>query len=645
MNPQDIIGEYAKEMLAYCYHLQGRSEDALRCLSDSQRSSNTPARSLLIGQIHAQQGRWEDAVDQWQNISADLCGQNGLHRIGSDCLMAAAIQFSERSQWEKVMQCMEASRSLCADNPLLDNVSGSLKTSLPFILFESKNYGKAIDHWVEELRSNGYDPQTVHLLGIAHLSVLEAKEALPSEREMATLEQAFMFWSALAVDTNYWAQIYDTRRPTYGNGIGYEHFVGEVAALGLNRCERLLGQLQQELESKNDLESLELIEALRVRMEIERHSARLIDEVSRSKGLNWPKGGFGMLSIFWGSEEAGKRLESIVDSEPGSCGWLLKGLLGKSSSQPFVSYLNGDWGQCLDRIEKETTDRDLGILMGLSLVRKAENALQFQQLTGCREFAERFLHVPDPKIRERAEELLTDLASLRVQVFINRDETDKAVEFLVDVTEKARAQRAWTEKHLINVRENLSSLLLKRGEAKYDTGDLEGWLRDYDAALKYAPDKGLCEREFQKIVRYHVNQLYKKNNNCHDALLFVESLSKRYPSSSFLKAQRCFLTALKLLHNGRPIDSTSVLEQLENAYRADSSDTEIASALSRSLSNKAVSTLNEVNRYSSPSTMRSALRESETLLGRALQLDSGNDHARDSLTQLLDLKRQLGIYL
>jgi hypothetical protein len=112
-----------------------------------------------------------------------------------------------------------------------------------------------------------------------------------------------------------------------------------------------------------------------------------------------------------------------------------------------------------------------------------------------------------------------------------------------------------------------------------------------------------------------------------------------------LKAQRCFLTALKLLHNGRPIDSTSVLEQLENAYRADSSDTEIASALSRSLSNKAVSTLNEVNRYSSPSTMRSALRESETLLGRALQLDSGNDHARDSLIQLLDLKRQLGIYL
>lgn len=634
MTSNEQFVNIGQELLAYCLSKQGREDEAFSCVKGQMSDGCMPEQMLLLGHLCSQQRRWDQAVAYLAELNKQDNLDDGLKRRGSDCLLNAAIHFSEQKAWDRALECLSKAQSLCPDNLSLDHIPANIEADLPIVFFRAGDYGKAIEIWESELKKGNFQPKTVHLLAIAYQCMIEAGSDLPILDEAELLEKTHMHWTALSTDKEYWSKIFEQRSSTYGPEVSEDDFFSIALKLGAGRCETRLDQLDAKIHSEDDTGLSQALAEAQIAVAVERHSAKLLSEIRQTRELDWPKGGLKMLVSFCNSDRLENALATIESREIGSPGWLIKGLRNGDSRAAFVHFLNGDYVACLNGTE-QTEDKNLWNLMGLALIRRAEIALEAGHAHGCQKMASGISRIPDPSLRHKAEELLEKIAVKRLKEYMSRGQQDEAIEFLIGIL---------AEVELVQIKDSLSSVLLKRSEARYDKGDIEGFIEDYDKALYYARDKSICEKELKKIVRYHLNKSFEKKD-FRDSLSFLERLKSKYPRMGFLKAQHYFFTALEKLEKRGSGDS-SVLDLLEKAYNADRNEKQISSIYSSALASKAVEVVNDAtDGYASSYTIRNAISESESLLLKALKIDPSNEAARNNLLQLMELSINAGISL
>lgn len=629
----DQMTTFSHDLLAYCLVKQGRGEDALSLMEEGLSKDCLPDKTLFLGHLCTQLGQWEKAMSYLMALSNENCPDDQLKRVGSDCLLHIAVNFSEQQYWDKTLQCLSAAQSLCPDNPSLMHVPANMESDLPAVFFKAKDYAKAIEIWEKSLKDEKISQQKTHLLAIAYQCMFEESSEYNIKDKINFLQQAHMHWTALSVQKDYWRDIFKERTSIYGASINEDYFLRIAPEVGVQRCLTRLSQLQADMEAEKDKEALQIVTDARVAISVEQYSAKLILEACKSKDLDWPKGGLKMLTSIWGSDRLENALSQIVSNEVGSPGWLIKGLKNEKFCLSFVHYLHNDFIACIHNTE-DSRENDLNNLMGLAMIRRAEIALEGQQISGCQDIANKLSRIPDSSLRNKAQGLLEKLVSKRLKAYLSRDQRDEAITFLYGIL---------NEVQLKEIKDKLSALLLQRSERLYIDGDIDGFLNDFHTALQYAKDRKVCNRHLQKIVSHRLNELFEKKD-FQACFSFLERLRSKYPDITFLDAQYYLFQALQRLEGKYTIGDRSVFNLLEKAYNADKGDKTISGIYANALTSRAVRIVNDdISSYSSVYSIRSTLNKAETMLLKALEIDPNCEEARKNLLQLMELKVKVRI--
>jgi tetratricopeptide (TPR) repeat protein len=631
--PNDHMTMLSQELLAYCMEKQGRGEEALSCISDRTDKAYPPERSLFLGSLFAQQGKWDNALLYLSQLTKLNGLKDKVKCLGSDGLLRAAIHFSDEKDWNKTIECLSMAQMVWPENPALKYIPANMESDLPIVFFKAGAYEKAIEFWERDLNNGHLSPKTIHLLAIGNQCMIENGCESTLECSLKFLRQAHMYWTALSHAENYWANVFEKRSVVYGKEISLNGFLSVTSTAGITLCENRLNQLQRKMESENDTESLQILTEVRTSLGVEYHSAKLLSQICHSKKFDWPGGGLRMLTSLWDAEKCERELLQIESNEIGSDGWLLKGLINTQSCSHFLYFLNGDYVACMHSTD-QSQNEDLRNLMGLSLIRRAETALESKHTQGCQDIVDRLSRIPDTSLRNKAQGLLEKMVSRRLKTYLGRGQQDQGIKFLEDILKKVQLTQA---------SDSLSSLLLKRGKTLCLDGDIDGFLQDYERALYYARDTSTCEKEFKNIVMAYLNKLFEKKDfktieSC------IERLKSKYPKMPFLSAMPILFNALKKVKKGRNIGDKSIVKLLEDAYNADSKDKTIVNIYSDALTERAIKNINDVNDgYASYDRLRNAMRESETLFLKALKINPTNQNTRKNLRLLVIMMRKAGI--
>jgi len=625
-----VIGQ---ELLAYCMEKQGRGEEALSCLSNLTGKEYPPERSLFLGALFAQQGKWDNALLYLSKLTTLNRLEDRVKSIGSDNLLRAAIHFSDQQDWNKTIECLSMAQMVWPENPAIKHIPANMESDLSSVFFMAGAYEKAVEFWERDFQKGDVSPKTIHLLAIANHSMMENGCNSTLECSLKFLRQAHVYWTALSHAENYWANVFEKRSMIYGEKISSNGFLRVTPTAGITLCESRLNQLQRKMESENDTNSLQLLTEVRTSLGVEYHSAKLISQICHSKNFDWPGGGLQMLTCLWDAEKFERELVQIESNEIGSDGWLLKGLRTTHSCSSFLHFLNDDYVACMHSID-QSQEEDLRNLMGLTLVRRAETALESNHIQGCQDIAERLSQIPDTSLRRKVEGLLEKMVSQRLKAYLGRRQQDQGIRFLEDILAKAQLPQA---------SDSLSSLLLKRGGTLCLDGNIDGFLQDYERALRYARDRSMCEKEFKNIVMAHLNTLFQKKD-FKTIERSIEQLKSKYPQMPFLIAQSNLFKALIVMQKRSKIEDTHVVDLLESAYNADRTDKTISKIYSNALSNKAVKIVNDANNgYANSNKLRGAILESQALLLKALEIDPANQHAKKNFLELAKMMANAGV--
>jgi len=621
------IDNIAGQLFAYSLYRQGRIPESMASLEKLTSVHTDPKNRIALGLLCAQMGKWDEAVSHWKHLPTENICSNGYARHVSDGYLKAAVSYSEKEKWEETFACLAQAKSLCPDNPILDHVPARIESDLPLIYHETGDYDKAINLWEDQLKKTGKNTSgTLHLMAISSLSHLYDKGDLPVDKRIEQIQRAHMYWCALAGDEKYWECRYLERKEIYGETVSLSDFKDIGPKLGIAKCGNLLDHLEEESKKEPADTHSTKFETARTAMAVEEQSATLLSKLCCEKGLDWPSGGLSMLSTLWGQDKFNMQLDRAVDQTLESSGWLLAGLTNPKTSKAFLRYMTGACLKCIE-LCTGSGDPNLENLAGLAVVTRAENALEAKQYQGCRELGKHLSNISNQQIKNRGKAVLEKMVPQRLKTLRSQAHEDEAILVCKDVLLAVSISA---------VADTLSGMLLKRSEKRYDKDDLDGFFKDYDDALRYAENRSVCEKHLVKIARYHLNKLYG-DKNFSKINQFLGRLKSKYPQMAFVKAQQEFFNGLELIDR-RSISDPSVINHFEKAYQADRSDTNIADIYSMALSSKAVNVINNATSgYVTPTSIQGAIRESESLLIKALEVNPQNTKAKENLLQLVEL--------
>jgi tetratricopeptide (TPR) repeat protein len=639
-----ILNELRRDLEALALSRQGRDEEALAVLEAGDASGLTADRLLLLGQLAARCGRWSEAIDYWKKIGAITPAPDFIRQRASHHLLEAMIMYGRRDEWGKAIEALDAGADIWPQNPVLELMPEDVSAERPVLLFLSGYFEDAVGLWQQELNRKGFSPELLHNLGIACNCLLDASEKRPLAERVALLAKTQAYWSALSRETGYWTRFYTHRQRVYGDKVGLEDFLAVSSTIGPARCETILNQWQTEAENNEDRDGLDLLSRCRLDMAVERCSAELLAELKSGTGTDWPGGGFGLTSIFWGENRLDKELTELPDGPVGSTAWMVKRLRRPDLKRPIVQFLAGDYMSVLG-VAQESKDQDLLNLMGLAAQHRTENVPAGQNMVGCRLIASIYPRIPD---RQRSKQVMVNLQEMserRYKGYLARNEHEQGIDFLEDVLAKAREAGA-EARDLPKLRELWAEAVMRQAEKTYHAAKDMSIVSDaYQKALVRADNKQAIDDQYKAIVRYHAVQM-ANTGDFDGAEAFMSDLQKKHKNKKFITAITGYIRASKMLSRGLNIGDPSVQSMLAEAYENDSRDQEYRKLYSLSLSNGAVNTLNAAVNQPRPMRESIVLAANVALskIEQAMTIDPGNDHARQSLTSLMDLKQQLGIF-
>ncbi len=159
---------------------------------------------------------------------------------------------------------------------------------------------------------------------------------------------------------------------------------------------------------------------------------------------------------------------------------------------------------------------------------------------------------------------MDEMVLMQMQGYMNQKQEDEAIKFVMGILEKVEARG---KNKLLNARNKLGELFLKRCEEKCAHGDMDSFLKDYSNSLLYSNEKSICEYNFKSIVNHHLKQL-NNENEFEASLSFIENLQSKhpYPMLPFLRSQYYFTKALQKLNGAFNLSDEAVIELLKNAY-------------------------------------------------------------------------------
>ncbi|MCD4679861.1 MAG: hypothetical protein K8S00_05685, partial [Bacteroidales bacterium] len=602
----------------------------------SSAFNSSPELLLLSGQLCFYSEKFDQAMDYFLQLSDQKDLKPEIKRRCSDNLLSVAICFSEKEIWAKSFSCLAAAKFIYAENPFLRYITKNMEAELKTHTSQSGDYNTVIESLENELKNKGFLPERVHLLATACLTLFEESPALSIPDKIILLEKSHMCWTALSFEKDYWSSISD-KRTQMTNDI-----ISEITPkLGALRCIELLNRIQAEVEGKNDNGILQVLANKQNEMSLERHSAKLLNEISLSGSLKLSSGGFMMQALLHGHKEFEKNITEINSDEIGSPEWLLNGIRDEKYYASVAHYLKGDDVLCL-KSTKNKKDEYLGNLTGLALKRRAEIALKGQDVRAynkeCHDIAGRVLDVPNPSIQNQVEDLLDKMVLMQMQGYMNQKQEDEAIKFVVGILEKVEARG---KNKLLNAQNKLGELFLKRCEEKCANGDIDGFLKDYSNSLLYSDEKSICEYNFKSIVNHHLKQL-NNEKEFEASLSFIENLQSKHPYPllplPYLRSQHYFTKTLQKLNGPFNLSDEAVFELLREAYDADKKhkDIAIAELYSQALSSRAVNIVKKASNVTSQ-----ILNSSEDLLRKAIDVYPENEQAQKNLKGVLERKTKL----
>jgi len=600
----------------------------------SSAFNSSPELLLLLGQLYFYSEKFDQAMDYFLQLSDQKDLEPEIKRRCSNNLLSVAICFSEKEILAKSFSCLAAAKFIYAKNPSLRYITKNVEADLKTFTFQSGDYNTVIEFLENELKNKGFLPEKVHLLAIKCLALFEESPTLSISDKIILLEKSHMCWTALSFEKNYWSSISDKKTQMTN-----DNTLETTPRLGALRCIELLNRIQAEVEGKNDNGILQVLANKQNEMSLERHSAKLLNEISLSGSLQLSSGGFMMQALLPGHKEFEQNIAKINSDEIGSPEWLLKGIKNKKYYTSVGHYLRGDYVSCL-KSTKNKKDEYLGNLTWLALKRQAEIALKGQDVQAynkeCYEIAGRVSDVPNPSIQRQVEDLLDEMVLMQMEGCINQKQEDEAIKFVMGILEKVKARG---KNKLLNAQNKLGELFLKRCEEKCANDDLDGFFKDYSNSVLFSKDKNICENKFKSIVNQHLKQL-NNENEFEASLSSIENLQSKHPYSMlpFLRSQYYFTKALQKLNGAFNLSDEAVIELLRDAYDADKKhkDIAIAELYSQALSSRAAN----IVKNASNATLY-ILNSSEDLLRKAIDVYPENEQAKQNLKLVLEQKSKL----
>ncbi len=620
-----------QQLLALCLERQGRYDEALDCLKKAREGKEKSHEDIVFsGQILAESGKWDEAVKRWMDLADRKGLSREVKRLCADCLLRAAVHFSEKKEWRQALSCLGPVQKIMPGHPALKQLPENMADAQSIVLFNIGDYKGAIDGWRHDLQTYGYKGELVHLMTIAYHAILSSSTDISLSQRLELIEKANMCWISLASSNSYWQDFYKYRHEVFGEKFTENDFVNRISVIGSSRCETMLNELQASLDVE-DKESMALLEETRLNMQVERHSAAFFKEN--------PPGGLQMARLVLGDDRVDDRVTRLGgNAKIGSDGWFLAGLADNKSRSAFVSYLNGEYQSCIE-ITAKATNMARQSLLGLALEKRIEVLLKGQHIRDCRYIAGMLSKVKDISIYRRVAKLFEEMVVRRCKDFLGTRDRNEAVIFLQDMLRLVRTPDAAGSASFARIEELLGSTLLQRSEERYDKGDIDGFIDDYIKASRLVKDKKVHEQHLKKIVKYHVNELFKKKE-FSKAISFLEKLEKQLPDNNILKAQKALVQGLwDMERTGGSVSKS--LHLFEKAYNYDPSDRDAVSLYSAALANRGIETFNN----HTPHNIRSAIQSATDDLNRALEIDPSNDHARQNLSAIFEMAIKAGIFI
>lgn len=634
----EMLATWGQELMAYSLRAQGRGQEALDWVRAEAPANVVASRRLMRAQLMAEQGRWQPAISELLPL-AELDAADPMRRQASDWLLRAADHYARGEDWAQMTQCLAQARHLCPDNPSFVHLPKGLEDRLPLVAFLAGDYQAAVEQFEHNLRQEGPAPERLHRAAIACQCLLENAPEMEVWLEAWALHRSFTYWVALARRQDYWERLFDERQALYGAEMSRAKFVEIAAEAGMARCEARLNHLQGKLELIPGSKGLDLVQDTRLAMLVERYSAELLADLWAQTSLTGYTGGLEMLKLLLGEdgrETHLARLEQDLGNRmkaAGSKGWLLQGLRGPASAEAYILYLQGDYGACYRACLGRRDD--LQMLLCLALEKKAETDLAAGRVGACEELAEGLGKITFPDILAKVAKALDEMGATRAKALARQGQPDEAVQFIIALLGKAGKQAS-----LPKLRETLVGIVLQRSEARYDAGDIDGFLREFDLACQWSADNSATDGFLRKIIRYHANKAVKEER-FSDGAKFLDRMQRRFPGKKFIDTQLYLIKALEALKRAKDVSDSSVIGWLEKAHDASPDDQEARQLYSLGLSNKAVNILNRAAESRDLYGIRRAVEEADGLLDKALRIDGSNSHARKNKVELLQLRMKL----
>lgn len=631
----------AQELLAYCHHAKGESQKAIDLLGGLAADSCGPGQELMLVQLLIEGGQWDQAFELMASLPSQCGGM--ADRPAAEAMLRAAVHYSSEGQWSRVGSLLAWAQKLDPVHPALHSLPGDVQTDLATIFLVNGDFEAALEKLEAELAERRLSERRLHQLAIAQLAILIGEAGRELEARIEMLRKAYCYWAALSVLESYWQAIFQSRREIYGAGLEERNFVSGISQAGLKRCEALLEAMFQELERAGGREDyLPALHELRLQMAVEKHSSALLARLGPTGEEKAPWGGFGLIALQLAQEEVPNHIRERLDKQVsavkqvGEPGWLLQGLTDPDLREAFVHYLGGDINACLQSLAGRDSQlaRDLA---GLAWVRKGEGALASNDASLCRDLARALnLKLTRKGTRDRLVEILEELAGRHDKNLKSQARREEAIDFMCGILESAPK-----DVDLGKLREAAVGAILSRAERKYADGDPEGFIKDCRMADSLAKDKSSVGRTINQTAKLHLAKSLSDKSQ-KQALQFISRLSDIFKDIKTLKSVYHLGVAMVALEEGHSIDSGKVYNSLKTAYEHDKYDREIAGLYSRSISNKAVASLNNATHYSQ-SALSGALLLACMELKRALEIDGSNDHALKNLKQAVDMLKKAGL--
>ena len=621
-----VIKDLGDKVMANLLYRQGKTDEVVNLLQHTLIANSSPQQQLLLAKAYAEQGHWEKMVEVAIDLSKKPDSTDDLKRHIANLFLKAGIFFSEHNRWKETFQCLKEAREIDPTNPVLQHLPSEIEADFPIILHASGDYLGATQNLIEAGCCNLSD-EKLHLLAISSLSLLIQEKDMELTEQIILLEQAHSYWNALAGRKAYWQTRAESRQKIYREKTDQEELLQLMPSAGISRCEALLDNIEDSIQNENRATVHHNFDQARTNMVIEKQSSLLLEKIRENNTVPWPTGGFKFLESYWGKAEYNKHLKSIFSQEQGSDGWIIQGLAStdEQTRRVFLLYASGAFSECADKAA-EGNNSLLTEVSVIAAIRHAEESISAQRFSDCRLLAKRLKGVRNRILRQKGELVLDQMATQYIDTLRSQGRTDEILDLVKDFLESFT---------LPQLSGKAAGVFLKHAEKCYFEGQFEDSLRFFHKAYSSSSDKSLCEKQLIKMIKHSLNTNFEAKN-FRAVFSFVDKVTPQYGHLASVRAQVAFIKAMEAIET-HGVKSTLVMNNLETAYNADTSDKEISSFYALALSMKAVDTLNTINQQAGQYAIRQVIQDAENLLLKALRVDPGNKQALENLRQLFNL--------